>query len=84
MDNCHIEHMYRLNTEFSNTTEVCCNSFMHGCHSNINDYVMHISLHNLSMAGILCVQYAIGKNRTIKTLRLMLADQQMLNFNNRY
>ena len=39
---------------------------------------------NLSMAGILCVR-ATYKNRTdaIK-IHLMLADQKMPNFNNRY
>ena len=40
---------------------------------------------NLSMAGILCVR-ATYKNRTdaIKTAHLMLADQKMPNFNDRY
>ena len=40
---------------------------------------------NLSMLGILCVR-ATYKNRTYarKTAHLMLADQKMLDFNNRY
>ena len=89
MDNCHIEYMYRLNTEFLNTTEVYCNSLMHGyhsningCHSNING--CHINI-NLSMTGILCA-CATYRNRidAIKTAHLMLADQKMPNFNNRY